>query len=149
LLLWTCKIQRLQYINFIIYYIGMMWFICDHVIKFVNFWMTTYVFLPSYFIRTETVCIISVFNHWKMNVWVSVAQVFSGIRVARSLVIFHFLLTIVLSGLLWLTDSDFPFGIFRLFLRQTLTSIIPSAICQYHVEHKLLFHEMLMVSTLN
>ena len=39
--------------------------------------------------------------------------VFSGVRVTRSLVLF--LLAIVLSVLLRYTDSDCPFGIFKLF----------------------------------
>jgi hypothetical protein len=51
--------------------------------------------------------------------------VYSGVRVARSLVFcvmfcrslfIHFLLAIVLSALLRFTTSDYPFGIFKLFL---------------------------------
>ena len=46
--------------------------------------------------------------------------VFSGVRVTRSLVLWVcfvlFLLAIVLSVLLRFTDSDYPFGIFKLFL---------------------------------
>jgi len=57
-------------------------------------------------------------------------QVFSGFRVARSLVfcvVFYrsllallsfFLLVIVPSVFLRFTDSDYPFGIFKLFLKQ-------------------------------
>jgi hypothetical protein len=49
----------------------------------------------------------------------SSSPVFSGVRVTRSLVLFIcyvFLLAIVLSVLLRYMDSDYPFGIFRLFL---------------------------------
>ena len=42
--------------------------------------------------------------------------VFSGVRVTRSFVLLLFFLAIVLSVLLWYTDSDCPFGIFKLFL---------------------------------
>ena len=56
------------------------------------------------------------------------ASVFTGVHVTRSLVLYvcfvdrclsfcTFLLTIVLSVLLRYTDSDCPFGIFKLFLR--------------------------------
>ena len=58
----------------------------------------------------------------------SSAPVFSGVRVTRSLVLYvcllivvcpfvFFYLTIVLSGLPRYTDSDYPFGIFKLFFQ--------------------------------
>jgi hypothetical protein len=61
---------------------------------------------------------------------------FSGVRVTRSLVscvcfvdhvlpfCFSFLLAIVLSVLLRFTDCDFPFGIFKLFLKREIICII-------------------------
>jgi len=53
----------------------------------------------------------------------SLSPVFSGVRVARSLVFcvvfVRFPLVIVLSVLLQFTDSDYPFGIFKLFLYWT------------------------------
>jgi hypothetical protein len=59
--------------------------------------------------------------------------VFSGVRVTRSLVLYVcfvdrclsfvlFLLAIVLSVLLRYTDSDYPFGIFKLFLQYSYRS---------------------------
>jgi hypothetical protein len=60
--------------------------------------------------------------------------VFSGVRHARSLVLcvcivdrsfVLFILTIVLSVLLRFTDSDYPFDIFKLFLRINNISKLP------------------------
>jgi hypothetical protein len=59
---------------------------------------------------------------------------FSGVRVSRSLVLYvcfvdrclsfvPFLLGIVLSVLLRYTDSDYPFGIFKLFLDDVFIAI--------------------------
>jgi hypothetical protein len=52
--------------------------------------------------------------------------VFSGVHVTQSSVYMYvvcpfvlFLLAIMLSVLLWYTDSDYPFGIFKLFLYMT------------------------------
>jgi hypothetical protein len=63
-----------------------------------------------------------------------VSLVLSGVRVTRSLVLYvcfvdHclsfelFLLTIVLSVLLRFTDSDYPFGIFKLFFLRLSSNI--------------------------
>ena len=58
--------------------------------------------------------------------------VFSGVRITRYLVLYFvvcpfvlFLLAIVLSVLLRFTDSDDPFGIFKLFLSHNVVSSTP------------------------
>jgi hypothetical protein len=69
-------------------------------------------------------------------IWYSSFPVFSWVRVTRALVLYvcfvdvvcpfvRFLLAIVLSVLLLrYTDSDYPFGIFKLFLH-----FVPEVIC--------------------
>jgi hypothetical protein len=68
-----------------------------------------------------------------LPVHLSSPPVFSGVRVTRSLVLYvcfvdhclsfcTFLLAIVLSVLLQYTDSDYPFGIFKLFLALSLVT---------------------------
>ena len=79
--------------------------------------------------------------------------VFSGVRVTRSLVLcvcfVDRCLSIVLSVLLWYTDSDYPFGIFKLFSNcitidgvQDCKTEIVSPVLFYHcisyVDHMLL-----------
>ena len=67
----------------------------------------------------------------------SLPPVFNGVRVTRSLVLCvcfvdrccPFSLTIVLSVLLRFMDSNYPFGIFKLFLR--CLSILNKAICKH------------------
>ena len=71
-------------------------------------------FLRTSRIRSQTSTSLNVFY----------IKYFSGVRVNRSLVLYVccrslfvlFLLAIVLSVLLRYTDSDYPFGIFKLFL---------------------------------
>ena len=72
-----------------------------------------------------------------------------------------FLLAIVLSVLLRYTDSDYPFGIFKLFLdgrwqnvccllsnEWLLCNAISAIFRLYHGENKLIFNEMMIRSTL-
>ena len=84
--------------------------------------------------------------------------VFSGVRVARSLVLcvyfvvvcpfFFFLLAIVLSVVLRYTDSDYPFAIFKLFLIN-IKSIREFQITDrplFHIKYTLYVHIVLNVS---
>jgi hypothetical protein len=77
---------------------------------------------------TRVTCIVPLVEHelFTLPEHLSSPPVFSGVRVTRSLVLYVmfcrslfvlFLLAFVLSVLLRFTDSDDPFGIFKLFLK--------------------------------
>ena len=81
--------------------------------------------------------------------WLCSPPVFSGVRVTRSLVLYvcfvdvcpfvHFLLAIVLSILLRCTNSDYPFGIFKLLFQprsgQTKDYKIAPFICCFSLRY--------------
>ena len=87
--------------------------------------------------------------------------VFSGVRVTRALVLYvmffvdrclsfcHFLLAIVLSVLLRFTDSDYPFGIFKLFLNCLIDPNLSHVISNYSTtnNYKLLKKKQQKTST--
>ena len=94
---------------------------------------------------------------WERTAYLSGAPefipVFSGVHVTRSLVLYvcfvghclsfcTFLLAITLSVLLRYTDSDYPFGIFKLLLHMKIhrNQIINISVFSHHISDGGLFH---------
>jgi hypothetical protein len=121
----------------------------------------------TYWIKTESNKVISVLAQTQVHMaskafWAGTANpsgapeftpVFSGVRVTRSLVLYlcivghclsfcTFLLAIVLSVLLRYTDSDFPFGIFKLLLHMKIhrNQIINLSVFFHPISDGGLFH---------